>query len=211
MKLQLALDDVTLLESLQITEKIQEYIDIIEIGTPLVMLEGMQAIKKVKSHFPTKEILADLKIMDSGSLLANMAFEAGADYITVLGVTDIITIQKVKKVADERDKEIVVDMIRVEDLSKKVKEMENFKINYIAVHTGADQQQIGRHPIDDMKIISENVTNAKIAVAGGINSDTLESYTLYQPDIVIVGTGITHADNPEVEAKAIKEALIRFY
>ncbi|WP_080872734.1 3-hexulose-6-phosphate synthase [Oceanobacillus timonensis] len=207
MKLQLALDDMTLVDSLLMAEKVRENVDIIEIGTPLIMREGMRGVREFKRYFPEKEILADLKIMDGGYLEADMAYDAGADYVTVLGVTDILTAKGVMKAADKHSKQMVVDMICVEDLPKIVHEMESINAQYIAVHTGADQQSIGRHPIDDLKIISENVAKAKVSVAGGINSHTVNSYVSYQPDVIIVGTGITHAENPSTEAKVIKEAM----
>ena len=80
MKLQLALDDLTLDEALELTEKVQDYIDIIEIGTPFVYQEGMRAVKMLKEHFPEKEILADMKIMDAGYYEAEEALKVGADY-----------------------------------------------------------------------------------------------------------------------------------
>ena len=93
MKLQIALDDVTLEGALELVKKVRDYIDIIEIGTPFVYEYGMQAVRTMKEHFPDKEILADMKIMDAGYYEAEEALKAGADYITVLGVTDNLTIQ----------------------------------------------------------------------------------------------------------------------
>lgn len=209
MKLQLALDDMTLMDSLLMAEKVREDIDIIEIGTPLVMREGMRAVREFKRYFPEKELLADLKIMDGGFLEADMAFDAGADYATVLGVTDMLTAQAVMDAAEKHHKQMVVDMICVDDLSQKVKEMENINSHYIAVHTGADQQSAGRHPIDDLKVISKSVENAKIGVAGGINSRTIDEYVTYRPEVVIVGSGITHAKDPKNEAKEIKKAIMK--
>lgn len=66
MKLQIALDDVTLEGALELVKKVRDYIDIIEIGTPFVYEYGMQAVRTMKEHFPDKEILADMKIMDAG-------------------------------------------------------------------------------------------------------------------------------------------------
>lgn len=61
MKLQLALDDLTLEKALELTEKVQDYIDIIEIGTPFVYQEGMRAVEAFRERFPKKEVLADMK------------------------------------------------------------------------------------------------------------------------------------------------------
>ena len=209
MKLQIALDDKTLVDSLLLVEKVREYIDIIEIGTPLVIEEGMRAVREFRRYFPEKEILADLKIMDGGHFEAKQAFEAGADYATVLGVTDILTVQGTIEAANQYNKEIVVDMICVQELPEKIREMENIKAHYIAVHTGADQQAAGRQPIDDLKVMIQHATSSKIAVAGGINSKTIDQYVAYQPDVIIVGTGITHAEDPVAEAKKIKQAILK--
>ena len=93
MKLQLALDDLTMDEALELTEKVREHIDIIEIGTPFVYQEGMRAVQIFKERFPDKEVLADMKIMDAGYYEAEEALKVGADYVTVLGVTDNLTIK----------------------------------------------------------------------------------------------------------------------
>lgn len=92
MKLQLALDTLSLEESISLVKEVEQYIDIIEIGTPFLLEEGMNAVRIMKKEFPSLEILADTKIMDAGELEADLAFKAGADYITVLGVTDSLTI-----------------------------------------------------------------------------------------------------------------------
>ena len=74
----------------------------------------------IKENFPEKEILADLKIMDGGKYEAGQAFKAGADYITVLGVTDNLTVKACVEAANEYGKEVVVDMICVEDIPARV-------------------------------------------------------------------------------------------
>ena len=48
MKLQLALDEMKLNEALEFVERVKEYVDIIEIGTPFVIDEGMNAVKRFK-------------------------------------------------------------------------------------------------------------------------------------------------------------------
>lgn len=124
MKLQIALDDVTLEGALELVKKVRDYIDIIEIGTPFVYEYGMQAVRTMKEHFPDKEILADMKIMDAGYYEAEEALKAGADYIIVLGVTDNLTIQGCKEAAEKYGKEIVVDMICVENMKERIAKLE---------------------------------------------------------------------------------------
>lgn len=86
--------------------------------------------------------------------------------------------------------------------------MEEIGVDILAVHTGADQQAAGREPIEDLKVMTENAKKAQIAVAGGINSKTIDKYVALKPEIIIVGSAIGHAEDPVAEAKAIKDAML---
>lgn len=207
MKLQLAMDDIALDDALKVLDEIHPYIDIIEVGTPMVIEYGMDAVRKIRSRFPEKEILADLKIMDGGYYEAMEAFNAGSDYITVLGVTDLVTIEGCVKAADETGKTCAVDMICVNDLGKRTKEVEDTGAGLIAVHTGVDLQAKGRTPLMDLKDIQKAADKAKVSVAGGINASTIKEYAAENPDIVVVGGGILHQENPAKAAKEIYDAI----
>lgn len=210
MKLQLALDDLILKEALVLTEKVRDAIDIIEIGTPFLYQEGMRAVKIMKDTFPEKEILADMKIMDAGYYEASEAFSAGADYVTVLAVTDLLTLKSCVEAAETYGKEIVADMICVGNMPERVGELEKIGVHGLAVHTGTDQQAAGRKPLDDLKIMSACRRSAKISVAGGIQAESVQEYAALRPDVLIVGSGICHAKEPVSAAKQIKEAMLRF-
>ena len=150
MKLQLALDDIPLAAVLALVEHVRAYIDIIEVGTPFLYAEGLAAVRELRRRFPEKEILADLKIMDAGEYETRQALAAGADYVTVLGVTDILTVKGCLAVAAEFGKTIVVDMICEPDLAVRIKQLEAVGVRALAVHTGVDQQAAGRTPLDEI-------------------------------------------------------------
>ncbi|UWM63515.1 3-hexulose-6-phosphate synthase [Enterobacter sp. CP102] len=208
MKLQLALDDLDLVKALRMIEQVHDSIDIIEVGTPFVIDEGMRAVREIKRFFPEKEVLADLKIMDAGYYEAELAFEAGAEYATVLGVTDVLTVKGCVEVAEKYNRKIVVDMICVEDMPGRIAQMEATGAHILAVHTGADQQAAGREPIDDLRVMAQHVKTAQMSVAGGISSRTAQKYVDLKPAILIVGTGITHQKDPRAEAAAIKQIMM---
>lgn len=207
MKLQIALDEVTIEQGLELCEKVRESIDIIEIGTPFIIEEGMHAVKAFREKFPEKEILADAKIMDAGELEAKTCFDAGADYVTVLGVTDILTVKSCVEIAKKCGKKVVIDMICVQDVEKRVEELEAVGITDIAVHTGVDQQAAGRTPLQDLAQMKACAKKSLISVAGGINLQTVDQYMELGADVVIVGGGIAHAADPSAEAKAIAMKL----
>ena len=210
MKLQLALDELTLPEALVFIDKVVDDVDIIEVGTPFLIREGVNAIKVIKEKYPHKEVLVDAKIMDGGHFESQLLFDAGADYVTVLGVTDLLTIQSCICAAKEAGKQ-VVDMICVDDLPARVRLLEEAGADMLAVHTGTDQQAAGRKPIDDLITMLKARRKARIAVAGGISSQTVKDYALLGPDVVIVGSAITHAADPADEARKISQVLLQYH
>jgi 3-hexulose-6-phosphate synthase len=207
MKLQLALDDISLGDALALMDKIQEHIDIVEVGTPLIIEEGLAPVRQLKARFPHLEVLADAKIMDAGEYETRLALEAGADYVTVLGVTDLATVAGCLKTAERYRRTVVVDMICVDDLPKRIDELERIGVNALAVHTGVDQQVLGRTPLDDLKLMKSCSQNSKIFVAGGITLENLPQYIDLGADVVIVGGGIRHAADPVGQARAFHNLL----
>ena len=207
MKLQLALDDLTIEQSVELLHKVENQVDIIEIGTPFLMMEGMKATREIKKRFPNHEVLCDTKIMAAGGYETEIALDAGADYVTVLGITDIATIRACVEKAIAYERQVVVDMICVPDMPQRIKILEDIGVDYLAVHTGIDQQANGRTPLDDLIEMKEAVKKARLAVAGGLNSRNLRNYMPYTPDIIIVGGGILNAPDPVKETNMIKDIL----
>ena len=211
MKLQLALDLVNIPEGISVVREVEAYVDVVEIGTPVVINEGLRAVKEMKEAFPNLTVLADLKIMDAGGYEVMKASEAGAGIVTVLGATDDSTIKGAVEEAKKHGSEILVDMINVKDIEQRAKEVDALGVDYICVHTGYDLQAEGENSFEQLRTIKRVVKNAKTAVAGGIKLETLPEVIQAQPDLVIVGGGITGKDDKKAVAqemqRLIKEAV----
>jgi 3-hexulose-6-phosphate synthase len=207
MELQLALDLVNIPEAKEVVREVQEHIDIVEIGTPVVINEGLKAVKEIKEAFPSLKVLADLKIMDAGAYEVMKASEAGASIITILGATDDSTIKGAVEEAKKQGTQILVDMINVKNLEQRAKEVDALGVDYICVHTGYDLQAEGETPFEQLQIIKRVVKNAKTAVAGGIKLDTLPEVVESKPDLVIVGGGITGVEDKNNVAGEMKKLV----
>lgn len=207
MKLQLAIDLVNIPEAKEIVKEVQEYIDIVEIGTPVVINEGLRAVKEIKEAFPNLDVLADLKIMDAGAYEVMKASEAGADIITVLGATDDSTIRGAVEEARKHGKKILVDMINVRNLEERAREVDVLGVDYICVHTGYDLQAEGENSFEQLRVIKNVVKKAKTAVAGGIKLATLPEVIEASPDLVIVGGGITGQADKRAAAAEMKRLI----
>jgi 3-hexulose-6-phosphate synthase len=207
MELQLALDLVNIPEAIELIKEVEEHIDIVEIGTPVVINEGLRAVKEVKAAYPNLKVLADLKIMDAAGYEVMKASEAGADIVTILGAAEDMSIKGAVEEAKKQGKKILVDMIAVKDLAGRAKEVDALGVDYICVHTGYDLQAVGKNSFEDLQTIKSVVKNAKTAIAGGIKLDTLSEVINVQPDLVIVGGGITGQEDKKAAAAKMQQMI----
>lgn len=207
MQLQLALDLVDIPGAKQLVKEVEEHIDIVEIGTPVVINEGLRAVKEIKEAFPSLTVLADLKIMDAAAYEVMKASEAGADIITVLGAAEDMSIKGAVEEAKKQKKQILVDMIGIKDIEGRAKELDELGVDYICVHTGYDLQAVGQNSFKDLKTIKGVVKKAKTAIAGGIKLSTLPEVINAKPDLVIVGGGITGQEDKKAAAAEMQKLI----
>lgn len=205
--LQVALDFLNLSRAVKVaTEAVAGGADWIEAGTPLIKSEGLDAVRTLKKQFPEKTIIADMKIMDVGSIEVQMAAEAGAEVVMMLGVTDDSTISEGVEAGARYGARIMVDMINVSDMITRAFELERLGVDYVCVHVGIDQQMRGVDPLDVLAKVAETV-NIPVAVAGGINSESAAKAVEAGASIVIVGGAITKAEQAEMAASMVKQAM----
>ncbi|WP_404407852.1 3-hexulose-6-phosphate synthase [Jeotgalibacillus malaysiensis] len=207
MKLQLALDLVNIPQAIELVKEVEEHIDVVEIGTPVVINEGLKAVKEMKAAFPNLTVLADLKIMDAAGYEVSQASAAGADIVTILGAAEDASIKGAVEEAKKQGKQILVDMIAVKDIATRAKELDELGADYICVHTGYDLQAQGQNSFKDLETIKSVVKNAKTAIAGGIKLETLPEVIKAQPDLVIVGGGITGQEDKNAAAAKMQELI----
>jgi len=205
--LQLALDFVDLKRAVKSAEAgVRGGVDWIEVGTPLIKSEGLQAVRELRRLFPEITIVADMKIMDTGRVEVETAAKAGANVVDVLGAASDATIRECIQAGKNYGAKIVVDMIAVQDVVSRAKAVEEFGADYVSVHCAVDEQMEGKDPFATLRRVSEALT-IPVAVAGGINSETAARAIDAGAAIVIVGGAITKAVDPEQAARDIRHGL----
>lgn len=207
MKLQVAMDVLTVEAALELAGKVAEYVDIIELGTPLVKNAGLSAVTAVKTAHPDKIVFADLKTMDAGELEAEIAFSAGADLVSVLGCADDSTIAGAVKAAKAHNKGIVVDLIGVADKVTRAKEARALGAKFIEFHAGLDEQAKPGYNLTRLLSAGEEA-RVPFSVAGGVNLSTIEAVQRAGADVAVVGGSIYSADDPALAAKQLRAAII---
>ncbi|MDU9375507.1 3-keto-L-gulonate-6-phosphate decarboxylase UlaD [Methanocorpusculaceae archaeon Sp1] len=204
--LQVALDLTELSRAEKIAEEaVAGGADWIEIGTPLIKSEGMESVRRLRSIFPNKTLVADLKTSDTGALEVEMAAKAGANVVCVLAAADNAVISDALRGAALYGVEIMADMMNVKDPAKRAEELAGLGVQIINAHVGIDQQMEGKDPLDLLDTLGK--LPVKIAVAGGLNAKTAAAAAARGADIVIVGGTIIKAAEVQAAAAAIRTAL----
>ena len=180
--------------------------DWIEIGTPLIKSEGMDAIRTMRKAFPDRTILADMKTVDTGAMEVEMAAKAGADVVIVLGSADDSTVLDALRSAHKYGVRLMADLISAPDPVKRAVELEALGVDYVNVHIGIDQQMIGKNPVSILREISEKVS-VQLAVAGGLDATSAAQAVKAGARIVIVGGNITRSDNVTEAARKIRQSV----
>jgi len=207
-QLQLAVDVLSTEEMLKIADLVYPNFDILEIGTCLIIEEGLSAVEAAKARYPDKKCLADIKIMDAAQLEATSGFERGSDIITVLAVADDKTICNTLEIAANYNRQIMVDLLNVPNPVSRSVELEKLGVERICLHTAYDLQEENIDPTANLKAVRAAV-NCTLAVAGGIKLDNVAGAIAAGADIAIVGGAITKHPQPRDTAtkffKLIKE------
>ena len=207
--LQVALDLLDLDRAVEIAaEAVQGGADWIEVGTPLIKSEGMRAVRTLRERFPDHEIVADMKIADTGAIEVEMAAKSGAGIVCILADADNTVIAEAVRSARKYGVRLMADLINVSDPVARAREVAELGVDYINAHVGIDQQMIGRSSLDLLHRLTGEV-NAPIAVAGGLDAETASAAVAAGATIVIVGSNIIKAADVTAATRRVREAIDR--
>jgi 3-dehydro-L-gulonate-6-phosphate decarboxylase len=211
--LQVALDYISLPPALVMAALVAPEVDIIEIGTPLCKAAGLDAIHGIREICPDKLILADFKTPDVGGIEAAMAFDAGADMITVIGGAAIATVEQAYSVARERGKEMLMELTGVRDILAMANEWRRIGIDRLVYHLEWDAQSAGREwRQEDKDIIRQLIDMGyKITVTGGLTLELIPFFADLPVSILICGRSIREQPDPRMAAREIRLAIDRLW
>ena len=207
--LQVAMDYTSLSKALVMAALVAPEVDIIEIGTPLCKAAGLEAIRAMREVCPDKLILADFKTPDVGGLEANMAFDAGADMLTVIGGAAMPTVEQALSVARQRGKEMLMELTGVRDILARATEWRQIGVDRIVYHREWDAQSAGREWTEEDKDIMRKLIDMgyKVTVTGGMTIDLLPFFADLPVSVLICGRGIGEAPDPRAAARQMRMGL----
>ena len=208
-KLQLALDLFDLPSALAPLQKAAEHIDIIECGTILCLSEGMHAVRAIKSLFPDKIVLADVRIAEAGSIISKMCFDAGADWVSVVSGAAPASAEVVLKEAQDRGRDMQIELSDGWTW-EMVEHWRELGVSQIITKRSRDSEAAGDlswqegdletiHRLHDM--------GYKVSVAGGVKAADVPRFAGVPVYAFIVGRAIYGAQDPGATARAFREVM----
>jgi 3-dehydro-L-gulonate-6-phosphate decarboxylase len=209
-QIQLALDYISLAQALVMAYRVHSEVDIIEVGTPLCKAEGMRAVSAVREICPEHLILADLKSPDVGGLEAKLAFDAGADWMTVLGAAPLETVRLAYQEASSRPgKAMFIELTGVRDILTKAHEWREIGVERMVYHRGWDEGNTSRlwteSDFDTIRKLTE--IGFKLSIAGGLGFETIPLFRGLDISVFIIGRAIRNTSDPAATARQFRTLI----
>ena len=219
--LQIALDSLSLEKAVADAKAAENVVDIIEVGTILACAEGMKAVKTLKALHPDHILVCDLKTTDGGAILAKMAFEAGADWLTVSAAAHPATKEACKKVADEINAENpdlkVPKEIQIEIYGnwtfEDARDWVGLGVKQAIYHRSRDAELAGKgwteEDIEKMKRLSE--MGLELSITGGIVPEEIYLFKdIKNAKVFIAGRALVGEKGKDT-AEAIRSEIDKYW
>ncbi len=167
---------------------------LIEVGTPLVKMLGMNVVKEIRAIRPGAFIILDLKTLDTGNLEVRLAADSTADAVVISGLAPKKTIELSINEARKTGIYSIIDMLNVTDPLAVLKGLD-VKPDVVELHRAIDMEKSAHawQNIPDIKALAEEGRRLLVAVAGGIRTDTEGAALAAGADILVVGRAITRS------------------
>ncbi|MEF1256919.1 3-keto-L-gulonate-6-phosphate decarboxylase UlaD [Vibrio sp. M260112] len=209
--IQIALDQTNLPAAIEVASNVESFVDVIEIGTILAFAEGMNAVSTLRKNHPKHILVCDMKTTDGGAILSKMAFEAGADWITVSAAAHIATIAACKKVADEHGGEIQIEIYgnwTMTDAQAWI----DLGISQAIYHRSRDAELAGvgwsEEDLDKMRALSE--LGLQLSITGGIVPEDIYLFEGIQAKTFIAGRALA-GETGKQTAESLRTQIDRFW
>jgi len=204
---QISLDLTGIPEALETAAMaIRAGVDWLEVGTPLIIAEGMNGVRALRAEYPATPIVADLKTMDGGWLEAELMAKAGATHIVVMGQAHLETVELVVRAGKEFDIKVMGDNMAMPDPVSGSRLLAEAGCDYVIHHIGYDlrnvYQETGRplpSPLDRLREVVAAV-DVPVQAVGGLSIEQAIETPRYGAPLVVIGAPLA------IDARQFKTA-----
>lgn len=189
---------------------------LIEVGTPLVKMLGIQVVREIRAVRPGAFVILDLKTLDTGNLEVRLAADSTADAVVISGLAPKKTLELSINEARKTGIYSIIDMLNVDDPMAVLKDLAVLP-DVVELHRAIDNENSSHawQNILEMKALAKPDRKLLVAVAGGIRVDTIGQALAAGADVIVVGRAITRSkdirDTAEQFLAGLKQTEIDQY
>lgn len=210
-KLHYALDTTSVEETLAcLKDGVGEEADVIEMGSSILFTEGNRVIKYVKTLFPDKEIVADIKmLMPTARGSVPPLMDAGADAVIACSTRDMnMAAVAVDEIYTKRHKKMYM-YIHLEngegvekELIEKWRQVGIRNVIYHSVNPGFTWNE---KDTETVKLLC--ASGFDVSVTGKLTAEKLQDFKGLPIYSFIVGTAIAKSRNPLKTIREFKQSI----
>lgn len=205
MKLQVAIDRVSVDRAVRIVQALDGQADIIEIGTSLTKEFGLRSLSPILEAAGATPVLADIKTCDEGKYEFDLGFENGFEYLTVMGSASMGTLEACARSAEAHGGTMMIDLLECDE--ERIGHIGGFRDAVYCLHTSVDAGATA-DPVAQVRAFKERFPQIRhIAIAGGIKQQQLADLSREGIDIVIMGSAITKAEDITAACQACRKEM----
>lgn len=210
-KLHYALDTLSVEETLAcLKDGAGEAVDVIEMGSSIIFSEGNRIFKYVKTLFPDKEIVADIKmLMPTARGSVPPLLDAGADAIIAVSSTDLNMVAvAVDEIYTKRNKKMYM-YIHIENGKMYTEEQ-------LEQWHQAGVKNVIYHSINPGFVWSDRDTETvrtlckagfDVSVTGKLKPERIKDFAGLPIYSFIIGTAIAKSENPLKQIQLFKKEI----
>ncbi|HEX6971047.1 MAG TPA: orotidine 5'-phosphate decarboxylase / HUMPS family protein [Limnochordia bacterium] len=189
---QVSLDVPTIDDALPIAAAaVAAGVDWLEVGTPLILGEGLHAVRALRRKWPSHPVVADLKTMDAGYLECEMMARAGATHVVVMALAHPATVAGAVEVGKRYGVKVMADLMLCDDKPAAARRMAALGVDYLVLHTGYDERRAepGKSPLADLPGVRAAV-QLPIQAVGGLSVEQAVTAAKSGAPLVVVGAPV---------------------
>ncbi len=213
---QISLDLTTVAEALETAEMaVRAGVDWLEVGTPLIIAEGMRPVEALRERYPDIPIIVDLKTMDGGWLEVELMARAGASHVVVMGQAHRETIELVVRAGGDFGVEVMGDNLGMPDPVEGARLLGEAGCDIVVHHIGYDYRTVRKQrgeavesPLDRLRDVVAAVP-VPVQAVGGLTIEQAVMAPSYGAPIVVIGAPLAIDEHAFQTASGDVESMLR--
>lgn len=214
--MQISLDVTSIADAVDMAgAAVRAGVDWLEVGTPLIITEGMHGVRALRERFPGRPIVVDLKTMDGGFLEVEVMAKAGATHVVVMGQASLETIELVVRAGKEFGVDVMGDNLGMTDPVEGARLLEEAGCDVVIHHVGYDYRTLRKErglpfesPLERLREIVAAV-DVPVQAVGGLSIEEAVQAPEYGAPIVVIGAPLAIDAHAFRAAEGDVESVLR--